>query len=55
MAPQHHKDGGVKKLLMLLAVPEMQELHSNIKSLLRELNFEELDFTIAADIKMGNV
>ena len=40
------------KLLMLLAVPKIQELHYNLSVLLAELGLESLDFVITSDIKM---
>ena len=40
------------KLLILLAVPKIQELHSNLKILLTELQLDSLDFVITSDIKM---
>ena len=53
MAPKKHKEGSVHKLLMLLAVPKIQELHHNMSVLLAELGLESLDFVITSDIKMG--
>ena len=38
---------------MLLAVPDVQELHSNLKILLGELGLEMLDFVVTSDIKIG--
>ena len=52
MAPNKHKEGSVHKLLILVAVPKIQELHSNIDILLQELNLDSLDFVLTSDIKM---
>ena len=48
-----HRQGGVHKLLILLAVPQIQELYSNLEILLSELGLENIDFTITSDLKMG--
>ena len=53
VAPKKHKEGSVHKLLMLLVVPNIQELHFNLKVLLAELGLDSLDFVITSDIKMG--
>ena len=53
MAPKDHKEGCVIKLQILLANSDVHEPHSNLEILLAELNLNELDFTVAADIKMG--
>ena len=38
---------------MLLAVPNIQELHFNLKVMFAELGLDSLDFVITSDIKMG--
>ena len=53
VASKKHKEGSVHKLLMLLAIPKIQELHYNLRVLLAELGLESLDFVITSDIKMG--
>ena len=53
VAPKKPKEGSVHKLLMLLAVPNIQELHFNLKVLLAELGLDSLDFVITSDIKIG--
>ena len=53
VAPKKHKEASVHRLLMLLAVPDVQELHSNLKILLGELGLEMLDFVVTSDIKIG--
>ena len=46
------KEGGVHKLLILLAVPDIQELYSNLKILLQELRLEAMDFSVTSDLKI---
>jgi hypothetical protein len=46
------KQGGVHKLLMLLAVPNVQELYANLQILLGELSLDSIDFSITSDLKM---
>ena len=53
VAPKKHREGSVHNLLMLLAVPKMQERHFNLMALLNELGLDSLDFVITSDIKMG--
>ena len=53
MAPKQHKEGSVNKLLILLAVPEIQELYENIKVLLNELELDTIDYMLTSDLKMG--
>ena len=53
VASKQHKEGGVHKLMMLLAVPKVQELYSNMKILLQQLGLDSLDFSITSDLKMG--
>ena len=55
VAAKKHKEGSVHKLLMLLAVPKIQELYYNMQVLLGELGLESLDFSVTSDIKMGNI
>ena len=54
MAPKKHKEGSVHKLLMLLAVPKIQELHHNMSVLLAELGLESLDFVITSNINSNS-
>ena len=42
------------RLLMLLVVPDIQELYSNLKILLDELGLDKLDFVITSDLRIGN-
>ena len=51
--PKQHKEGSVNKLLILLAVPEIQELYENIKVLLNELKLDTIDYMLTSDLKMG--
>ena len=53
VAPKKHKEASVHRLLMLLAVPDIQELHSNLKILLEELGLDMLDFVVTSDIKIS--
>ena len=53
VAPKKHKEGSVHRLLMLLVVPDIQELYSNLKILLDELGLDKLDFVITSDLKIG--
>ena len=48
-----YKEGSVHKLLILAAVPEIQELHQNLKILIDELNLASLKYSLSSDIKMG--
>ena len=41
------------RLFMLLVVPDIQELYSNLKILLDELGLDKLDFVITSDLKIG--
>ena len=50
-----HKEGGVYKLLILLAVPQVQELYANMNILLNELGLVNIDFTLASDLKLGSI
>ena len=50
-----HKEGGVYKLLILLAVPQVQELYANMNILLNELGLVNIDFSLASDLKMGRL
>ena len=54
VAPKKHKEGSVHKLFMLLVVPDIQELYSNLKILLDELGLDKLDFVITSHLKIGN-
>ena len=53
MTPKQHREGSVNKLLILLAVPEIQELYENIKVLLNELELDTIDYMLTSDLKMG--
>ena len=52
VAPKTHREGSVHKLLMLLAVPKVQELYFNLKVLFGELGLDGLEFLITSDIKI---
>ena len=48
-------EGSVKKLMILSAVPKVQELHRNLEVILNELNLEAVDFCFTGDIKIGEI
>jgi len=52
VAPKEHKEGSVNKLLILLAVPAVQELYHNIKVLLNELKMDAIDHVLTSDLQM---
>ena len=43
----------MNKLLILLAVPAVQELYHNIKVLLNELKLDAIDHVLTSDLMMG--
>ena len=52
VAVKQAKNSSVNKLLILGIVPEVPENYHNVKEILSSLNFEVIEFTAAADIKM---
>lgn len=44
----------VKKLMIISAVPKVQELHKNLEIILEEQNLEAVDFSMTGDIKIGS-
>ena len=52
VAHKQGKNSGVKKLLLVAAVPAAPENHFNVKAILDQVDIEALEFTVAADIKM---
>ena len=55
VASKENKEGGVKKLFIIAACPDVQEIYGNISVILQELQLEAVDFTITGDIKIGNI
>ena len=49
------KDGGVKKLLILVIVQDIAETYFNAKTILNLLHIEKIDFVIATDYKLCNI
>ena len=52
VAAKQGKNSGVKKLLLIAAVPGVPENHFNVKTILDQVNMEAIEFTVAADVKM---
>ena len=52
MAAKQAKNSGVKKLLIVGAVPHAAENYHNVKAILDQLEIDALEFTVAADVKM---
>ena len=54
---ERFKDSGVKKLMVIAIVPDVQENYVNVKRLWMESGIDRLDrkFTIATDLKLCNV
>ncbi|KAJ8685580.1 hypothetical protein QAD02_021373 [Eretmocerus hayati] len=55
IAAQDFRDSGVKKLLILAVVENAQENSENVRKLWKSLKLDELDFTIATDLKLANI
>ena len=52
IAPKMQKLGSVKKLFILLAVPNIPELHENLACLLSEIDISSIDFSLSSDLKI---
>ena len=52
VAAKQGKNSGVKKLLVVGAVPFAAENYFNVKAILDQVAIEALEFTVAADVKM---
>ena len=46
------KDGSVKKLVPLAVFPNVSETYYNVKIILDQMDVEEIEYTVSADIKM---
>ena len=55
VASKDFKLSSVKRLLILSIYPEVPEVHSNLKNILKELNIDAIDSLVSADIKMLNL
>jgi hypothetical protein len=49
------KDSGVKKLIVLAIMQDTQERYENIKEILGVLHLKDIDFSVAADMKLINI
>ena len=49
------KNSSVKKVLLLAIVPDISECHFNVKSILDQVDFGDLKYIYAVDVKMGNI
>lgn len=49
------KDTGVKKVILLCIAPKVQENYKNVSMLWSALNIDDLDYTIATDLKLANI
>ena len=52
---KRHKDSGVKKLFIIAIVEGILETYDNVKSILKLLGLENIDFVIATDLKLANI
>ena len=54
---ERFKDSGIKKVMIIGIVPEMQENYFNVKRLWLETGIEKISrpFTIATDLKLANI
>lgn len=55
VASKSFEDSGVKKLIILALVQNVQENYDNVKLLWREIGIDKINGTIAADIKLCNI
>ena len=53
VAAKDNLETSVKKLMIISAVPKVQELHSNLEKILQEQNLDAVDFSMTGDIKIG--
>ena len=52
VAAKDNLETSVKKLMIISAVPKVQELHSNLEKILQEQNLNAVDFSMTGDIKI---
>ena len=50
-----YKDGGVKKLVILVIVQDIAETYFNTKTMMNLLKIDKIDFVIATDYKLCNI
>jgi hypothetical protein len=52
VAAKQGKNSGVKKLLLVAAIPGAPENYATVKATLDRVDIDALEFTVAADVKM---
>ena len=55
VAHKEAKNSSVKKVLLLAIVPDISECHFNVKSILDQVDFQDLKHIYAVDVKMGKI
>jgi hypothetical protein len=55
MTKPEFKDGGVRRLIILAAVENVSETYDNLKVILKLLQLDQIEFVLAADMKVANL